>query len=68
MLTFSDEQISEYLMNEYDDDIEESVFMMNFSESISTDDEIIMSDEDILEYLDENEVESDLLEEDLLSI
>ena len=59
-MVFSDAEIKNYLIEEYDDQVEEELFAMNFQEAEVN---YEMSDEDIIEFLAEEEVDLEIIEE-----
>jgi len=59
-MIFSDAEIKNYLIEEYDDQVEEELLAMNFQEAEAN---YEMSDEDIIEFLAEEEVDLEIIEE-----
>lgn len=60
VLTFSDAEIKNYLLEEYDEDVEESIYAMSFGVD---ENDLIMTDTEIMDYLYENDIDLEIIEE-----
>ncbi|MAY84409.1 MAG: hypothetical protein CMP59_09785 [Flavobacteriales bacterium] len=60
-LVLNDNEITDYLLEEYDDDLELDLYEIGFAD-LNTENDLVLSDEDIITYLSEEASEEELME------